>query len=232
MFLRYIVLVGCLIFSSAQCSALAHKKIAQHGSWTVAEVPKNAIYVLASPERSQGKYSKRGRVYAMITFWHKGDTSIHFEQGYMIKKNSPVMISILDKKKKPIKKYKFFPHKEELWAPASLDKEVLSWMRKGYYMIVDSVSSRGTKTKDTYNLSGVSKSLTAGSNRQIKKTSPNTKVVKKKASISSKKSMASKVSTKKSDSFTKKTSIKRPASSKPRTKAKRAMVINRPALKK
>lgn len=237
---RFIVICGFVLFCSIYSPAFSHKKIAQHGTWTVAEVPKNAVYVLASPQRSQGKYSKRGRVYAMATFWHKGEASIHFEQGYTVKKGVPITVSILDKHKKIIKKYKFLPHKEELWAPANLDKDVMAWMKKGYYMIVDAISSRGTKTKDTYNLSGISKSLQVAARKQTKKpyakkTIKAKTVQPQKKKASPKKSMPSKNKAKKVVSSKKEIvkNTKKPTPTKvisqQKKSGKKVLVVNKPA---
>ncbi len=239
-FTGFLVIVSFIFFD---CLALAanHRKIAQHGVWTVAEVPKKAVYVLSSPERSEGKYSKRGRAYAMITFWQKGESTIHFEQGYTVKPDSNIRVSILDKNKKLIQKYKFIPHNEEIWAPANLDGKIISFMKNGYYMIVESSSSRGTKTKDTYNLSGVAKAVNEASRRQSKKTPVKKALAKKKRSVkkttirkipakkvvSAKKVLAKKAVSAKRQMPEKKTAAKKNPIKKSK---KRPLVINKSAL--
>ena len=45
------------------------------------------------------------------------------------------------------------------------DKDIVAAMKRGSRMIVDGVSSRGTKTKDTYSLTGFTSAYKAISNK-------------------------------------------------------------------
>ena len=55
-----------------------------------------------------------------------------------------------------------FTNGDNAWAPDNAtDKKLVETMKRGERMIVEGVSARGTKTKDTYSLSGFSSAYKA-----------------------------------------------------------------------
>ena len=105
-----------------------------------------------------GKYKKRGEIYALIT--HRPGQNIfnevQFTAGYVFKKNSKVTVKI--KKKK----FQLFTDGDSAWVRKNkVEKALVKAMRSGVNMVVRGVSSRGTKTKDTYSLAGITSALKA-----------------------------------------------------------------------
>jgi hypothetical protein len=100
-----------------------------------------------------GKYKKRGSIYTLITHrpGEKTVNQVQFTAGYEYKKGSSVQVAI------GTKKFELFTNADTAWARSKKDDAALvSTMRSGATMIVTGRSSRGTRTKDTYSLSGIS----------------------------------------------------------------------------
>ena len=98
---------------------------------------------------------KRGDIYAIVTHRpaEKSYNVINFVAGYNYKSGSKVSVKIGAKLFNNL-----FTNGTNAWAPdATTDKQIVEAMKKGQRMIVDGVSIKGTKTKDTYSLSGFSK---------------------------------------------------------------------------
>ncbi len=146
--------------------AHANQKLLQAEAWVAGFVPGQAAYVMGMTDKSEGKYSKRGKASAMVTYWLSADPTVHFDMGYEVNKGEPVLVTILDKGKKNLKKYEFIGHQEEAWAPAGLDEEIIGFLKRGSFVIVEGQSVRGTKTKDTYVLKGSSKIIEAAVNKK------------------------------------------------------------------
>ena len=90
---------------------------------------------------------KRGDVYILVyRINKKPETIIQINSGYPYKNTEPVNVKI-DKKN-----YEFYADEDSAWT--NNDKEVVYAMKKGINLTVSGISSRGTKTVDTYTLSG------------------------------------------------------------------------------
>lgn len=136
--------------------------IAQHGDWIAAKETENgkpACVMSAEPQKSQGNYSKRGPVYAIVA--HRpaekriGEVSI--QAGYTYKKGAPVTLTIDGKNT-----FKLFTQGEYAWTyEAADDRKLVAAMRAGSTMVVKGTSSRGTLTTDTYSLKGFTAALNA-----------------------------------------------------------------------
>ncbi|MTI11201.1 invasion associated locus B family protein [Curvivirga aplysinae] len=102
----------------------------------------------------------RGEIFAFIT--HRPNDSRYHEvslgMGYPLKKDSRVKVKIGGKN------FEFFTHGSVAYAFKKDDKAIVKAMRGGNTMVVSGVSQRGTKTKDTYSLSGFSKANNAVNN--------------------------------------------------------------------
>ena len=105
----------------------------------------------AEPQKTQGKYTKRGQTFLLITHRpsEKSKNVISLRAGYTYKKSSEV--------KMVIGKERFELFTNGQWAfaaDAGTDNKLVKSMIRGAELIVRGVSSRGTKTTDTYSLKG------------------------------------------------------------------------------
>ena len=114
---------------------------------------KNVVcYMASSPQKDEGKYTKRGDIYVVITHRpaEKSFDVVNFVAGYTYKRDARVVVKI---GKTTIDK--MFVDGDKAWAVSEkTDKQLVEAMKKGERMIVTGESSRGTATKDTYSLSG------------------------------------------------------------------------------
>jgi len=108
--------------------------------------------MISAPIKKEGKYSRRGQVYAQIAK-NKGTKElgvIYFEAGYTFKENSKVQLKIDSKHS-----FNLFTVQQGAWAETTTDDILLiKAMKLGNKMVVKGVSSRGTDTTDTYSLKG------------------------------------------------------------------------------
>ena len=143
------------LFFSAQVYAATPQVLGEYGDWT-AYVYKdgrgNICYMVSKPKKDEGKYSKRGEIYAVVTHRPADKTFdvVNFDAGYTFKTNEPFVVKIGHNTVTS-----FFTEGEKAWTlDEATDKKMVSLMKNGDRMIVDGVSSKGTKTKDTYSLKG------------------------------------------------------------------------------
>lgn len=135
--------------------------IGTFGDWqavTFDENGKTGCYITSKPTKEEGKYSQRGRVYALVTHRPADKTYdvVSFVAGYTYGDSGDVTVTIDQTN------FSLFTHKDSAWAPdAAIDKKLVDAMKKGNRMIVKGKSSRGTATTDTYSLSGFSKAYQA-----------------------------------------------------------------------
>lgn len=122
-------------------------------AYTFPEGGTTVCVVWGKPQKSAGKYKKRGdvRVFIAHRLWAKpkrvNETS--FEAGYSFKKDSEATVQI------DSKKFDLFTDGNTAWNRAPKDDAAMARaMRVGKQMVVRGVSSRGTKTVDTYSLFG------------------------------------------------------------------------------
>ncbi|MDR1693706.1 MAG: invasion associated locus B family protein [Lactobacillaceae bacterium] len=109
-------------------------------------------YMASTPKKDEGKYTKRGDIYVVVTHRPKEKSFgvVNFVAGYDYKPGAAVTVKI---GKKTIDK--IFTDGDKAWAiNDQIDKDLVDTMRKGDRMIVSGTSSRGTTTKDTYSLRG------------------------------------------------------------------------------
>ena len=130
--------------------------IGEYRYWTSLKYKENkklVCFMSSSPIKviNKPKNVRRGDIYMLVT--HRTATKVRDEVsiyfGYPLKKGSKVNISIDGKK------YKMFTKDSTAWASDSrTDRSIVQSMRSGDKLVVNGVSSKGTKTKDTYSLSG------------------------------------------------------------------------------
>ncbi len=114
-----------------------------------------ACNVWTQPTREEGKYTRRGHVYAFVTHWPKLERWNEFslQMGYPVKEGATVKAKIGNKT------FSLLSAGQNVYAKDTDNKRILQALKKGTKMIVEGVSSRGTKTKDTYSLLGLTKAL-------------------------------------------------------------------------
>ena len=144
--------------ASEPAGAQSSESIGEAGKWrayTFLEDGKKVCYISAAPDKSEGDYKVRGPVYALVT--HRPALSsrdvVSLIAGYPLKPGADVTVTI-DRKRN----FKLFADKETAWAPdEKADRALVQAMIKGSTMVVEGVSSRDTKTRDIYSLSGFGK---------------------------------------------------------------------------
>lgn len=155
----------CFLCAFILCEPLvAHAQkldeLGRNGAWTAYTFKDNGkkiCYMASAPEKSAGKYKQRGEPYALVTnrttAGSKGE--VNFVAGYTFRKEAPVKVSI-DKKS-----FELFTTGDRAWSPdVAMDNALVKAMIQGTKMVVRGISSRGTKTTDTYSLSGFKATLT------------------------------------------------------------------------
>ena len=152
---KYVILFLSLLSSFSVYAGTAPIELGEYGDWTAYSYleGKNLIcYMASTPKKDEGNYKKRGDIYAIVTHRpaDKSYNVVNFVAGYDYKKDSGVVVKIGTTTFNNL-----FTSGVNAWAPdASTDKKLVEAMKRGQRMIVEGVSSRGTKTKDTYSLAG------------------------------------------------------------------------------
>ena len=132
------------------------KKIYEKRDWAAyvfAGEKGKICYIASAPKKQKGRYKKknRGQPYALVTNRPaeniKGE--VNFIAGYNYKQNSSVEVRINKKT------FDLFTQQDGAWSrEPSVDAKLVKAMKNGNRMTVIGTSSRGTKTTDTYSLSG------------------------------------------------------------------------------
>jgi hypothetical protein len=153
---RRLLLAIAMGVGVAGAVAAADKSLGTFKVWSAmsfAEDDKTVCMMWSQPEKAEGDYKKRGEVFVFITH-RPGDremNKVSFETGYTFKESSVVRITVDGQA------YKLYTDGSTAWSyDAKDDSRMVKSMRAGRTMIMEGVSSRGTKTRDTYSLSGFS----------------------------------------------------------------------------
>lgn len=151
--IKYIFLaLVSFIYSANAMEAPRH--IGDYGDWaayTYKENGKNVCYMASTPKKDEGKYTKRGDIYAVVTHRpaEKSFDVVNLVAGYTYKTESKAVVKIGKQA------FNLYTDADKAWTQTPQeDAKLVAAMKRGERMIVDGVSSRGTKTKDTYSLKG------------------------------------------------------------------------------
>lgn len=160
---RFILsLVISLVAAPTFVVGVAPKSLGKFGSWH-AYKKGDVCYMVSLPKKSEGKYSKRGTVYAVVTHRPtlKSKNVLSLHAGYPYGKGGEVKVTV--KARKGSKVMNLFTEGEVAWCADSKTDNIMAEhiTKKGSEMIVEGKSSRGTKTKDTYALAGSLKAYNA-----------------------------------------------------------------------
>ena len=147
---------GAFFLSMTSSQAQKIEVIGEHKDWASYSYSENGhkvCFITSVPKKAMGKYKKRGDIYLIVSHrtGEKRWDEVNIQTGYAYKKGSEATLSVGKNQ------YKFFTTGDSAWAyNPDVDKKVISSMVKGSNLVVSGVSARGTKTKDTYSLSGFS----------------------------------------------------------------------------
>ncbi len=168
--LKYLLVLSGLIIGAAANAAEMPKVLGEYGDWTAWTYNDRGnliCYMSSTPKKDEGKYTKRGDIYTIITHRPSEKTfdEVSFVAGYNFDTKAPFVIKIGDKTFKNT-----FTEGSKGWMVSSQeDRNIITAMKRGERMIVDGKSSRGTTTKDTYSLKGFSSAYQAISAKCKKK---------------------------------------------------------------
>jgi hypothetical protein len=113
-------------------------------------------FVSSVPTKSKGKYDPKNRGETRVFVAHGPDKTernvVQIVAGYRYKAQSDVTVTIDGKK------FVLFTSEDRAFANSEEDDlRIISAMRRGSKMSVGGISSRGTKTTDSYSLAGFTK---------------------------------------------------------------------------
>jgi len=128
--------------------------IGVYGDWSAFAAKENGkpvCHIGSEPIKQVGKYKKRGETFMLVT--HRPAENVKAEvslrAGYTYKPGSDVTVTIGKKK------FFMFTQGGDAWArDAKADWDIVTAMVRGASMTINGVSSRDTKTTDTYSLKG------------------------------------------------------------------------------
>ena len=143
-----------LLFALSLPAAAQEKALGAFRDWsaqTFSEGGKTVCSMWSQPSKAEGKYTRRGEIYAFVTHRpaSKRIDELSFEAGYTFKPDSEITVAIGDET------FTLFTKDSTAWnRTAEGDAALVKAMRAGARMIVKGASSRGTLTTDTYSLRG------------------------------------------------------------------------------
>ncbi len=149
--------VGLLTANIAQAQNAQPRFLQAYGDWDTYSYKENGdkvCYMASIPKKSEGKYSRRGEVYAYITHRPGENTKnvFSFIAGYDYKTGSDVTVTFGKDK------VTLFTQGDKSWASdEDSDNRLATFVQKKNSMVVHGKSTRGTKTKDTFSLRGSGK---------------------------------------------------------------------------
>lgn len=150
--------LGSLLTVAAPAQAQQVNTLGNFQDWTaytMTEDGAKVCYVASQPRKDEGNYTRRGDIYALITHRPARDqfNVVTIYAGYPYKDGGSVELEVDDKS------FQLFTKGETAWATDDQDPRIVAAMKAGRSMVVKGESSRGTATRDTYSLMGVTAAL-------------------------------------------------------------------------
>ncbi|MEE2761375.1 MAG: invasion associated locus B family protein [Pseudomonadota bacterium] len=139
---------------ATELAAAQQKFLGEFKNWFAYREDQGAVrlcYIASIPKKETGKYTKRGETYILVTHRpHKSERDVfELNAGYAYKKNSTVTLNIDGQITMLV------TSGGSAWAETDkTDRALAAAMARGQQLIVTGISSRGTKTTDTYSLAG------------------------------------------------------------------------------
>ncbi len=147
-----------ILFATAASAFAQPKLVETFNDWSFYSDsnPKERVCFAASAPQSSEPANNRSSIYFYISAW-PGEgvrTELSVKVGYPFRKGSEAVVTVGGET------FKLFTHEERAFVSDPIEElKLLEAMKKGATMIVQGVSERGTATKDTFSLLGVSKAV-------------------------------------------------------------------------
>ncbi len=130
----------------------------KYGDWSAYGTASNpkVCFAVAQPKDISPKNVKRGPIYFYVSAWpdDKVANEVSVKMGYPFKPGATVTVNVGSDK------FELFTKEEGAFVEKpETETALIEAMRKAPNMTVDGVSARGTKTSDTYSLSGAGDAL-------------------------------------------------------------------------
>ena len=164
-FQRFVIAAGVAagVLAALPAAAEAPEKLGEFRAWTAYSSgagDSKVCYALSKPKMSEPTKIKRDAVYFLINDWpgRKAKSEPEIVPGYEYKDKSMVTAEVGSSK------FEFFTKNEGTaggaWLEQQPDEErLVEAMRKSAEVIVIGTSKKGTQTRDTYSLAGLSDAL-------------------------------------------------------------------------
>ena len=154
---------AALLALAASPAAAQPKRIGGSDAWGAYQSgagKKRVCFVHGAPEKSRGKYTRRGKTYVQVT--HRPGEKVRdvasVTAGYIYKKDGRVEF-VVDGRK-----FSLFTHGDTAWGEdGKTDRAIVRALMKGKRLTVKARSSRNTLTTDIYSLAGFTKAYRAAS---------------------------------------------------------------------
>ena len=148
------VVGGLAVAGAAQTASAQDVVIGAFNDWkahSYQEPEGKVCNMWSRPIKSEPSNVNRGEIYAFITHRPalKSWSAVSFQMGYPLKSGEDVSLQIGNEK------FKLIAEGEAAFADEADDAKIAAAMRRGNRMVVRGISTRGTRTIDTYSLSGV-----------------------------------------------------------------------------
>ncbi|MEW5703769.1 MAG: invasion associated locus B family protein [Pseudomonadota bacterium] len=133
----------------------------QWGAYFYIEQAAKVCYNASRPIQQEGDYTRRGEAFILVTHRPAASTRdvVSIQAGYPFQEGSEATLTVDGGKA-----FHLFTEGDMAWTKdKKTDQALVVAMKKGGRMVVVGVSSRGTKTTDTYSLAGFTASHRASS---------------------------------------------------------------------
>jgi len=133
--------------------------LGRYGGWEAHKLDRDGqttCYAIAKPKTKLPKKLNRDETYFMVSHWPARDKIAEpsIVAGYLYQEGSVADVTVGKTK------FRFFTKGDGAWLQENEDEvRLVAAMKKGGSMVVKGTSARGTKTTDTYHLSGLPTAL-------------------------------------------------------------------------
>jgi hypothetical protein len=153
MLIRALLILLCLGLATP-AFAEEDKLLGRSGSWEAHKLLRNnetTCYAIARPKSKLPKKLNRGETYFMVSLWPDRDKTNEpsIVAGYSYRDGSTAEVQLGKAK------FAFFTKDDGAWLAETKDEvRLVAAMSKASAMVVKGTSARGTRTTDSYSLSG------------------------------------------------------------------------------
>lgn len=156
--IRGIACAGLALFATVGFAQESNNRVAAHTDWSVFEAsePKQC-WSVSSPKETVNTRDgrvvavRRGDILLFVSYIPSAGVKgqVSFAGGYPFRKGSTVTLNVGGTK------FELFTDGEMAWAASEADdQKIISTLKRGADAVLTAVSSRGTKTEDTFSLFG------------------------------------------------------------------------------